>query len=94
MGETHPAGLYADNPLHIQYHLNSLALLHVHTHIDTSSMQVFQPYAKYWLPCLISLILRTRDRGEGMQYFIVDVVVTLLSWASTAIPEVRSVLYF
>ena len=26
--------------------------------------------------------------GEGMHYFVVDVVVTMLSWAATAIPSV------
>jgi DNA-dependent protein kinase catalytic subunit len=53
----------------------------------THRPKVFQPYAKYWLPCLINLVLRNTERAAGMQYFVVDVVVTLLSWASTAIPQ-------
>ena len=52
-------------------------------------LQIFQPYAKFWLPCLMELILNSRHSGEGMHYFVVDVVVTMLSWASTAIPDVR-----
>ena len=52
-------------------------------------LQVFQPYAKFWLPCLIDLILKWRHSVEGLQYFVVDVVVTLLSWGSTAMPDVR-----
>ena len=50
--------------------------------------QVFQPYAKFWLPCLIDLILEWRHNVEGLQYFVVDVIVTMLSWGSTATPDV------
>ena len=56
--------------------------------IDAYFLQVFQPYGKYWLPCLTNLVLRNTERAAGMQYFVVDIVVTLLSWASTAIPQV------
>ena len=31
---------------------------------------------------------------EGINYFIVDLVVTMLSWNSTAIPEVRLIYYW
>ena len=31
---------------------------------------------------------------EGINYFIVDLVVTMLSWNSTAIPEVRLMFYW
>lgn len=54
--------------------------------------QMFEPYAKYWITPLTELILRMKDSEqpgtEGINYFIVDLVVTMLSWNSTALPEV------
>ena len=37
----------------------------------------------------MDLVLKWRHTVEGLQYFVVDVVVTLLSWGPTAIPEVH-----
>lgn len=55
--------------------------------------KLFEPYAKFWLTPLMELILRIEEAEqpgtEGINYFVVDLVVTLLSWNSTAIPEVR-----
>ncbi|XP_015750341.1 PREDICTED: DNA-dependent protein kinase catalytic subunit-like [Acropora digitifera] len=55
--------------------------------------QMFEPYAKYWITPLTELILRMKDSEqpgtEGINYFIVDLVVTMLSWNSTALPEDR-----
>ena len=44
----------------------------------------------------MQLILSSSNRhgGEGMHYFVVDVVVTMLSWVSTAIPDVRSCIHY
>ncbi|XP_015748747.1 PREDICTED: DNA-dependent protein kinase catalytic subunit-like [Acropora digitifera] len=55
--------------------------------------KMFEPYAKYWITPLTELILRMKDSEqpgtEGINYFIVDLVVTMLSWNSTALPEDR-----
>ncbi|XP_048576196.1 DNA-dependent protein kinase catalytic subunit isoform X3 [Nematostella vectensis] len=53
--------------------------------------QVFEPYARFWLSPLMELILKLiEEEGEnkrGLNYFVVDLLVTILSWATTAIPE-------
>lgn len=54
--------------------------------------KIFEPYAKFWLTPFMELILQMKQAEqpgtEGINYFIVDLVVTLLSWSTTAIPEV------
>ena len=54
--------------------------------------KIFEPYAKFWLNPLMELILQMKDKEqpgtEGINYFIVDLVVTMLSWSTTAIPGV------
>ncbi|XP_027045855.1 DNA-dependent protein kinase catalytic subunit-like [Pocillopora damicornis] len=53
--------------------------------------KIFEAYAKFWLNPLMELILQMKETEpagiEGINYFIVDLVVTLLSWSTTAIPE-------
>jgi len=54
-------------------------------------LQVFKPYAKMWLTPLLELILCKEFMekcGNGINYFVNDVMVTALSWHSVAIPEV------
>ena len=48
---------------------------------------MFQPYARFWLEPLIQLLVTGGD-NEGMHYLVVEVVVTMLTWAPTAIPDV------
>ncbi len=48
----------------------------------------FQPYAKFWLTGLTELVINGRGGGAGLNSFVVDVVVTMLSWSDTAILEV------
>ena len=55
----------------------------------TNRPKIFQPYAKYWLPGLTRLIIGGNNGGVGMHYFVVDLMVTILSWSTTAILEVR-----
>lgn len=55
--------------------------------------KVFRPYAKFWLCPLLELVLCREfvsDTGEslGINYFVNDVLVTLLSWHQIAIPQV------
>lgn len=54
--------------------------------------QIFQPYAKHWLTVLSQFIISAEDGmggGEmGLNYFIVDIIATMLSWSGTAIIEV------
>ena len=49
-------------------------------------VKVFQPYARFWLDPLIQLLVNSGN--EGMHYLVVEVVVTMLTWAQTAIPDV------
>jgi len=54
-------------------------------------MKVFRPYAKFWLCPLLELIICSEfNSGDsaGINYFINDVLVTLLSWHPVAVPEV------
>ena len=56
--------------------------------VSHNCFQIFQPYAKFWLRPLCQLILSTGLCENGLNYFIVDLVVTMLSWHDTAIPQV------
>jgi len=56
-------------------------------------LKVFRPYAKFWLSPLLELMLCSEfcsDAGDsaGINYFINDVLVTLLSWHHIAVPQV------
>ncbi|KAI6646753.1 DNA-dependent protein kinase catalytic subunit [Oopsacas minuta] len=49
--------------------------------------QVFQPYARLWTEPLVQIILLQCNENKGMNYFIVDLTVTVLSWAQTYVFE-------
>ncbi|KAK2178224.1 hypothetical protein NP493_553g02014 [Ridgeia piscesae] len=51
--------------------------------------EAFRPYARFWLSPLMDVLVTGVAGTDGINYFIVDLVVTLLSWHSVAIPEVR-----
>ena len=53
-------------------------------------MQVFEPYAKFWMSGLLQLLISGNTGGEGIHYMVVDIVVILLGWATVAIPEVST----
>ena len=48
--------------------------------------EVFRPYARFWLSVLVQLV----THGARLHYFAVDLVVTMLSWHTVAIPEVST----
>ncbi|CAL1543153.1 unnamed protein product [Lymnaea stagnalis] len=48
--------------------------------------QIFQPYAKFWLRPLCQLILTPAVNKGGLNYFVVDVVITMITWHTAAIP--------
>ena len=50
--------------------------------------KVFQPYAKFWVTPLVQMIVGGECGGAGFHYFMVDLLVTILSWSTTAILEV------
>ncbi|KAG1689916.1 DNA-dependent protein kinase catalytic subunit [Nymphon striatum] len=56
-----------------------------------NNQSVFKPYAKFWIIPLMTLIT-TGCLGSYINYFIVDIVTTILSWAKTAIPEVSDIM--
>jgi DNA-dependent protein kinase catalytic subunit len=59
-------------------------------------LQVFRPYAKWWLTPLVELILCkefTETCGSGISYFVNDIMVTVLSWHLIATPEVYRAAY-
>lgn len=48
---------------------------------------MFRPYAKFLLYPLLRL-LADGCAGQGLNYFVIDLVVTMVSWNQVAIPEV------
>ena len=55
--------------------------------------KVFQPYAKFWLGPLAQLVVGGDNGGTGLHYFVVDIVVTILSWSTTTVMEVGSFVF-
>ncbi|XP_028413162.1 DNA-dependent protein kinase catalytic subunit-like [Dendronephthya gigantea] len=53
----------------------------------TNLPEVFEPYAKFWLDSLMELILLPTFKNSELNYFVIDIVVTMLSWSSVTIPE-------
>ena len=54
--------------------------------LTVAMVKVFQPYAQFWLEPLIQLLVS--ESNESVHYLVVEVVVTMLTWAQTAIPDV------
>lgn len=52
-------------------------------------LQVFRPYAKFFLGPLMQIIVCGDNGGEGIHFMVVDIVVTVLSWTSVANPKVH-----
>ncbi len=72
---------------------------HTHTNVRlflarliVNKAKIFQPYAKFWLGPLAQLVVSGNNGGVGLHYFVVDVMVTILSWSSTAVLEVCDLL--
>ncbi|KAK3728488.1 hypothetical protein QZH41_002349 [Actinostola sp. cb2023] len=59
--------------------------------VIVNEAKIFEPYAKFWLTPLVEMVLKMfQDEGpmsRGLNYFIVDVLVTMLFWSGSAIPE-------
>ncbi|CAF4915020.1 unnamed protein product, partial [Rotaria sp. Silwood1] len=54
----------------------------IHTHT------IFKPYARYWLTPIIHMCNQMFEKSsEGLNTFIIDTIVILLSWNSIAIPS-------
>ena len=69
-------------------HNNVVLQLSKHwTSVLLLSVQVFRPYAKFWLAPIVHFIT-VGGAGSEVNYFVTDLVVTLLSWHTVAIPEV------
>ena len=59
-----------------------LMRLIIHTHT------IFKPYARYWLTPIIHLCNQMfENSAEGLNTFIIDTIVILLSWHTKAIPS-------
>uniref|UniRef100_A0A8C1YUK1 DNA-dependent protein kinase catalytic subunit n=1 Tax=Cyprinus carpio TaxID=7962 RepID=A0A8C1YUK1_CYPCA len=52
-----------------------------------SILPIFRPYAKHWLGPLVQLVVSSSNGGEGIHFMVVDILVTVLSWASVATPK-------
>ena len=50
---------------------------------------LFQPYSKVWTEPLVQMIILQCNENSGMNYFIVDLSVTVLSWTQTYVFEDR-----
>lgn len=48
--------------------------------------QIFRPYARDWIRPLTQLIIS--GPFTGLNYFVIDVIVTIMSWHQVAIPQV------
>ena len=66
-------------PLNIKLFLMRLI---THTH------RIFRPFARYWLSSIIHLCNQLFDKStEGLNIFLIDTIVVLLSWSPVAIPS-------
>lgn len=54
--------------------------------------EVFRPYAKYWLCPIVRFVTTGYWGAEPMNYFVTDLVTTILSWHTVAIPDVSTLL--
>nr|XP_042898800.1 DNA-dependent protein kinase catalytic subunit isoform X2 [Parasteatoda tepidariorum] len=52
----------------------------------TNNAELFQPYAEFLMGPILNLIV-LGTAGFSLNYFILDVIITTLSWASVAIPQ-------
>ncbi|XP_041364232.1 DNA-dependent protein kinase catalytic subunit-like [Gigantopelta aegis] len=53
----------------------------------TNTAEIFQPYGKFWLCPLSQLIFSGPLSSGGINYFVVDIIVTMMSWHSSAVPQ-------
>jgi len=61
-----------------------LFLMRLITHTHT----IFKPYARYWLSSIIQMCNQIFEKSsEGLNTFLIDTIVILLSWNSIAIPS-------
>jgi DNA-dependent protein kinase catalytic subunit len=61
-----------------------LFLMRLITHTHT----IFKPYARYWLTPIIKMCNQIFEKSsEGLNTFLIDTIVILLSWNSVAIPS-------
>ncbi|UJR22353.1 hypothetical protein I4U23_025415 [Adineta vaga] len=61
-----------------------LFLMRLITHTHT----IFKPYARYWLTPIIHMCNQIFEKSsEGLNIFLIDTIVVLLSWSSMAIPS-------
>ncbi|XP_065059919.1 DNA-dependent protein kinase catalytic subunit-like isoform X2 [Rhopilema esculentum] len=49
--------------------------------------KVFEPYGKFWFPVIVKFLISGEIKGACLNYFVIDIVVVMLSWSSTCIPE-------
>ncbi|CAF4547702.1 unnamed protein product, partial [Rotaria magnacalcarata] len=48
----------------------------------------FKPYARYWLTPIIQMCNQVFEKSsDGLNTFLIDTIVILLSWNSVAIPS-------
>ncbi|XP_052262779.1 DNA-dependent protein kinase catalytic subunit-like isoform X1 [Dreissena polymorpha] len=52
-----------------------------------NTTKVFESYAQHWLVPLTQLIVSGRLGNTGINYYVTDLIVTMLSWHKQAIPE-------
>ncbi|ESO96748.1 hypothetical protein LOTGIDRAFT_143667, partial [Lottia gigantea] len=52
-----------------------------------NTSEVFQPYTKFWLRPLCQLIFSGPLSSDGINYFNVDLIVMMMSWHTTSIPQ-------
>ncbi|CAF1392236.1 unnamed protein product [Adineta steineri] len=61
-----------------------LFIMRLITHTHT----IFKPYARYWLTPIIQMCNQMFEKSsDGLNTFLIDTIVVLLSWSSIAIPS-------
>ena len=73
--------------------IHNIVVLQLSSYLLLAFLQVFRPYAKFWLAPIVHFIT-VGGAGSEVNYFVTDLVVTLLSWHTVAIPEVLTHSHF
>jgi DNA-dependent protein kinase catalytic subunit len=72
--------------------LNRITIVYIDAHINIKLFiakiiinceNAFQPYADVWYRPLLEFLMRGGEFGNGMNYFIQDICVVLLTWGET-----------
>jgi len=70
--------LSADCPMNVKLFLAKLIV---------NCQEIFRPYAASWLTPLVKLVTSEELASGGLNSFVIDIVITVLSWHTVAVPQ-------